>query len=61
MLSPHHQFDYSFTYEGRAKSSVTNRLPLFYPKYILKAIAIDSRLSPAKVLSAVNFRWGQPG
>ena len=23
-------------YEGRAKSSVTNRLPLFYPRYILK-------------------------
>ena len=23
-------------YEGRAKSSVTNRLPLFYPSYILK-------------------------
>ena len=24
------------TYEGRAKSSVTNRLPWFYPRYILK-------------------------
>ena len=24
------------SYEGRAKSSVTNRLPWFYPKYILK-------------------------
>ena len=24
------------TYEGRAKSSVTNRLPKFYPRYILK-------------------------
>ena len=23
-------------YEGRAKSSVTNRLPLFYLRYILK-------------------------
>ena len=23
-------------YEGRAKSSVTNRLPKFYPRYILK-------------------------
>ena len=23
-------------YEGRAKSSVTNRLPSFYPRYILK-------------------------
>ena len=25
-----------FKYEGRAKRSVTNRLPLFYPRYILK-------------------------
>ena len=23
-------------YEGRAKSAVTNRLPWFYPRYILK-------------------------
>ena len=27
---------YVGTYEGRAKSSVTNRLPWFYPRYILK-------------------------
>ena len=26
----------NFMYEGRAKSSLTNRLPLFYPRYILK-------------------------
>ena len=26
----------SHFYEGHAKSSVTNRLPLFYPRYILK-------------------------
>ena len=25
-------------YEGRAKSSVTNRLPWFYPRYILKCV-----------------------
>ena len=38
-------------YEGRAKSSVTNRLPWFYPRYILKYctwmvcwIANDTRL-----------------
>ena len=24
------------SYEGRAKSSVTNRLPYFYPRYVLK-------------------------
>ena len=26
----------AFFYEGRAKSPVTNRLPKFYPRYILK-------------------------
>ena len=25
-------------YEGRAKSYVTNRLPWFYPRYILKCV-----------------------
>ena len=29
------QFSYK-SYKGRAKSSVTNRLPKFYPSYILK-------------------------
>ena len=26
----------SYPYKGRAKSSVTNKLPWFYPRYILK-------------------------
>ena len=26
----------NYLYEGRAKSSATNRLPMFYPRYILK-------------------------
>ena len=27
---------FSINYEGRTKSSVTNRFPWFYPRYILK-------------------------
>ena len=29
-------FGHTLDYEGPAKSSVTNRLPSFYPRYILK-------------------------
>ena len=29
---------YELSYEGPAKSSVTNRLPKFYPRYILKCV-----------------------
>ena len=29
-------FQLTHLYKGRAKSSVTNRLPSFYPRYILK-------------------------
>ena len=30
---------FGLTYEGPAKSSVTNRLPKFYPRYILKCFS----------------------
>ena len=33
------QADLSFGYEALAKSSVSNRLPSFYPRYILKCFA----------------------
>ena len=33
-------------YEGHAKSSITNRLPWFYPRYILKCFtALDGVLN----------------
>ena len=36
-FSPTHvHHSYQVPYEGRAKSSVTNRRPWFYPRYILK-------------------------
>ena len=34
--SPYFSLDSCEQYEDRAKSSVTNRLPLFYFRYILK-------------------------
>ena len=36
IISVHTVSQFQIRYEGHAKSSVTNRLPWFYPRYILK-------------------------
>ena len=35
-MIPRDTIEVGFLYEGGAKTSVTNRLPWFYPRYILK-------------------------